>query len=79
MLACPKLNRFALHAAFGRTNTMLARLQSFAGKLVELPKVDVTLLSASDEKERRSIPLERIAALQRTLPASSLGAAAYGR
>jgi hypothetical protein len=41
--------------------------QVFTGKLVELPKVVIVL--GEDVKDRRSIPLERIAFFERTVPA----------
>ena len=51
--------------AAGTAEVLLRDQQSFSGKLVELPKVSVVVVSPTDEKNKQSIPLDHIAVIQR--------------
>jgi hypothetical protein len=67
---------FRRDLAAGTITVVLADQQVFTGKLVELPRVSVNV-TVGDQKQ--SIPLERVVALQRTLPGGNLGTVTGGR
>lgn len=61
---------FRRDLAAGTATVVLLDQQVFTGRLVEMPRVSINVTVG---EKIRSIPLERVVALQRTLPGANLG------